>query len=160
MKSTKLACAAVAAVFVSVAAATPALALPDTYVTATGSNANNCAITTPCQTMAFGVSQTDAGGVLHCLDNNNYFNGATITQSITIDCSNTTADGGAFIINGSGISVHIRGLSMRQVGTGLCFRERRGPLRRELSHLREYQRHRVCALRRGQPFYRKQYYPK
>jgi hypothetical protein len=121
MKSTNLACAAVAAVFVSVAAATPALALPDTYVTATGSNANNCAITTPCQTMAFGVSHTDAGGVLHCLDNNNYFNGATITQSITIDCSNTTADGGAFIINGSGISVHIRGLSMRQVGTGVVF---------------------------------------
>jgi hypothetical protein len=121
MKPTNLACAAVAAILIAVAAATPALAgIDDTYVSITGNDANICTITAPCQTMARAFSQTVSGGVLHCLDSSNY-SSATITQSITIDCSNTTAGGGAFTINGSGIIVHIRGLTMWGLGTGIIF---------------------------------------
>jgi hypothetical protein len=85
---------AVAAILVAVAPATPAFASSDdTYVSITGSDSNSCVITAPCLTMAHAVSQTVSGGVLHCLDSSDYST-ATITQSITIDCSNTTAGGG------------------------------------------------------------------
>jgi hypothetical protein len=85
---------AVAAILVAVAPATPTFASSDdTYVSITGSDSNFCVITAPCLTMAHAVSQTVSGGVLHCLDSSDYST-ATITQSITIDCSNTTAGGG------------------------------------------------------------------
>jgi hypothetical protein len=121
MKLTNLACAAVAAILVAVAPTAPALAgIDDTYVSITGSDANSCSITAPCLTISRAVSQTVSGGVLHCLDSSDY-GGAVITTSITIDCSNTTAGGGGFIINGSSIIVHIRGLIMWGLGIAINF---------------------------------------
>jgi hypothetical protein len=120
MKSTNHAYAAVAAILVAVAPATPAFAVSDSYISAAGNDASSCAINVPCASMAHAVSQTQAGGVLHCLDSGDYA-GATITQSITIDCSNTTAGAGPFTINGSGITVHIRGLAIWEFATGINF---------------------------------------
>ena len=119
MKSTKLVCAGIAAILVAVAPVTPALAAFDTYLSIFGTDNNSCAISTPCQTMVRAMTETSTGGVLHCLDSNDYFTGNTITvitQSITIDCSNTTAAVGPFTINGSDIIVHFKGLTMPNVG--------------------------------------------
>jgi hypothetical protein len=121
MKSTNIAYAVVAAILVAVAAGSPALAAIDSYVLATGSDSNNCSVSAPCQTMAHAISVTNPSGVLHCLDSNDYFilTPITITQSITIDCFNTTAIGPSFIINGTGVTVHIKGLTM--TGSAITF---------------------------------------
>jgi hypothetical protein len=97
------------------AAVPPALAstLASTYVSAAGSDSSDCDVTAPCQSFARAITQTASGGVLHCLDSNNYTTTPlTLVQSITIDCSNTTADAGSFVINGASAIVHIKGLTL------------------------------------------------
>ena len=44
-----------------------------------------------------------------------------LTATITIDCSNTTAAVGPVTINGSGIIVHIKGLTMFGLSAGITF---------------------------------------
>jgi hypothetical protein len=123
MKSTNFACTTVAAILFAGAAATPALAdgSDDTYISGTGSDMNNCSLSSPCQSMTRAVNTTASGGVIHCLDS--FDNGeALIAQSITIDCSNSTAGGGPFTINGPGATVVIRGLFMSNLGAaGIIF---------------------------------------
>jgi hypothetical protein len=128
MTSTNLGYAALAAIgLLAAAPATPAFAQNfDSYVSATGSSID-CTITSPCSSIGYAVSQTALSGVVHCLDSADYRAPVAITQSITIDCSNTTAEAGAFTINGSGAVVHIIGLQVLGFGlprpggvTGTC----------------------------------------
>jgi hypothetical protein len=115
MKLTKLAYATFTAVALVAAAPAPAFAIFDTYISATGSDANPCTITNPCATFGGALSATQISGVIHCLDSRDYTDGiVTITKSVTIDCSNTTASGGPFVINGTGIEVQFIGLTMLQ----------------------------------------------
>lgn len=59
-----------------------------TWVSGTGSDANPCSRTAPCQTFAGAISKTAANGEINCLDPGGY-GSVTITKSITIDCTGT-----------------------------------------------------------------------
>jgi hypothetical protein len=92
-------------------ASTPAQAtLFRTYVSAGGADGNPCSLTSPCATIAHAVTQTTSGGILSCLDANDYSSGAVpITVSITIDCSQFGSGIGPFSINTAGVTVVIKG---------------------------------------------------
>jgi hypothetical protein len=84
MKLTKLAYATFTAVALVAAAPAPAFAIFDTYISATGSDANPCTITNPCATFGGALSATQISGVIHCLDSRDYTDGiVTITKSVT-----------------------------------------------------------------------------
>jgi len=116
MKTSTLVCAGLAAVFVSVLPVMPAQASFKTFVSASGSDANNCSLSAPCASIGHAVSQTFTGGIVSCLDSNNYTDLVTITISLTIDCGGTTAAGGPFVVNGAGISVVIKNISIFDIG--------------------------------------------
>src|ERR1043165_5430181 len=61
-----------------------------TWVSATGSDANPCSRTAPCQTFAGAFSKTATGGEINCIDPSG-FGTLTITKSITIDCHDVFA---------------------------------------------------------------------
>jgi hypothetical protein len=87
----------------------PAQAGFKTFVSASGSDENTCTLSSPCATMGKAVSETFSGGIVSCLDGSDYSGQVTITGSITIDCETFQSGIGPFIVNGSGITVVIRG---------------------------------------------------
>ncbi len=92
-----------------------------TWVSGVGSDVNPCSRTAPCQTFAGAISKTAAGGEINCLDPGG-FGTLNITKSITIDCHYTHGSVLAslvngFIINGAGIVVNLRGLSVNGANT-------------------------------------------
>lgn len=94
-----------------------------TWVSGVGDDANPCSRTAPCKTFAGAISKTVSGGEIDCLDPGG-FGAVTITKSITIDCSGTlgsvlAAGTNGININGLGITVNLRGLSINGVGSGL-----------------------------------------
>jgi len=88
-----------------------------TWVSGSGDDDAACTRAAPCQTFAGALSKTAAGGEINCLDAGG-FGAPTITKSITIDCSGIYSSIQApvglqgMIINGAGIVVRIRGLSI------------------------------------------------
>jgi hypothetical protein len=100
----------------------PATALPRTYVSAHGADSGACSRAFPCRTFFHAVNVTDPGGVLSCVDSGNY-GVAIISRSITIDCTGSlaginAAGTTAVTINGAGIIVRLRNLSINGMGTG------------------------------------------
>jgi Right handed beta helix region len=92
----------------------------DSYVSAAGSDDNFCTISKPCLTIGHAIARTIKEGTVHCLDS--FGNAAlSITQSITIDCSNTTARVAGISIDGSNLSVYLIGLELVGQGTGIKF---------------------------------------
>ncbi len=96
-----------------------------TWVSGVGDDANPCSRTAPCKTLAGAISKTAAAGEIDCLDPGG-FGTLTITKSITIDCGgggivgSVLASGVAgFNINGNGINVILRNLSINGTGTTL-----------------------------------------
>ena len=94
-----------------------------TWVSGVGDDVNPCSRTAPCKTFAGAISKTAAGGEIDCLDPGG-FGAVTITKSITIDGT----DGGGFgsilhgsvngiIVNGPGVAVTLRNLSINGAGT-------------------------------------------
>jgi hypothetical protein len=73
-----------------------------TWVSGTGSDANPCSRTAPCQTFAGAISKTAAGGEINCLDPGG-FGAVTITKSMTINCEYTE---GGVLAGGNGITVN------------------------------------------------------
>src|SRR5262249_49475087 len=103
--------------------AAPAQAQTRTWVSGVGDDVNPCSRTAPCKTFAGAISKTAAGGEIDCLDPGG-FGAVTITKSITLDCTGTfgsilAARTNGVNVNGAGISVVLRGLSIQGVGTGL-----------------------------------------
>lgn len=96
-----------------------------TWISGVGDDANPCSRTAPCKTFAGAISKTATGGEIDCLDPGG-FGGATITKSITFDCSSVI--GGVLVsgtngitINAAGGNVILRGLDINGVaGTGLA----------------------------------------
>lgn len=93
-----------------------------TWVSGGGDDANPCSLAAPCKTFANALTKTVANGIINCLAPGG-FGTAFINKSITIDC------GGAFggilapglngiTVNGAGIVVNIRNLSIEGMGTG------------------------------------------
>jgi Right handed beta helix region len=123
---TKLSSALCVAVFFGLAlhAAPASAALFKTFVSGTGNDANNCDLATPCRTIPHAITQTVSGGILNCLDGTDFTSTATITASITIDCSGSGAGGGPFIINTANVVVTIKGLTIFVNGAaGIDFRQ-------------------------------------
>jgi hypothetical protein len=91
-----------------------------TWVSGVGNDANPGSRTAPCKTFAGAISKTANPGEIDCLDPGG-FGAVTITKSVTLDGSGTfgsilaSATTGV-IINGAGINVTLRGLSIQGAG--------------------------------------------
>ena len=106
--------------------AAPAQAGPNrTWVSGTGADSGTCAITAPCKTFAFALTQTAAGGEIDVLSPGGY---GTVTINHAISIINDgvgvaaigTSSGNAITITaGATDSVHLRGLTLAGLGTGL-----------------------------------------
>jgi hypothetical protein len=105
-------------------------ASPQTWVSGTGGDSGACSFAAPCKTFAFALSQTTAGGAINVLSSGN-FGPVTITKSISIVAEgvealiNTAAGGAAVLVNGPGILVSLRGLTIELHGSdssGISFR--------------------------------------
>ena len=99
------------------------MAATRTWVSGVGDDANPGSRTAPCKTFAGAISKTADGGEIDALDPGG-FGAVTITKSIKIDGSGTfasvlVAGTNAIIINGAGIDVTIRGLSINGANSGL-----------------------------------------
>src|SRR5438128_1947354 len=94
-----------------------------TWVSGVGDDVNPCSRTAPCKTFAGAISKTATGGEIDALDPGG-FGAVTITKSITIDGTGTLASilsSGVqgVIVNGAGVVVRLRGLSITGAGTTL-----------------------------------------
>ena len=104
-------------------AATAAAQATRTWVSGVGDDANPCSRTAPCKTFAGAISKTAAGGEINATDPAG-FGAVTITKSITIDGGGTMSSILASLtnginINGAGIVVTLRHLSINGAGNGL-----------------------------------------
>jgi hypothetical protein len=108
------------------AAILPASALAQasrTWVSGSGSDANPCSRTAPCQTFAGAILKTAARGEINCLDPAGY-GGFTILHSITIKCAYTeggvlVAGTNAIVINAAATdTVILEGLDINGLGQG------------------------------------------
>ncbi len=103
----------------------PAAALANrTFVSGKGTDGGTCTRAVPCQTFAFALTQTNAGGEIDVLDPGGY-GAVTITKAISIvnDGVGTVgikvSSGNAITINaGANDSVHLRGLTIEGLGSG------------------------------------------
>lgn len=94
-----------------------------TWVSGVGDDANPCSRTAPCKTWAGAISKTAVGGEINAIDPGG-FGAVTITKSITIDggesqSSILAAGTNGINVNGAGIVVTLRNLSINGAGTGL-----------------------------------------
>jgi hypothetical protein len=94
-----------------------------TWVSGVGDDVNPCSRTAPCKTFAGAISKTAAGGEISVLDPGGY-GAVTITKSMTINGTGTLASissaltPNAVIVNGAGIKVVLRNISINGAGTG------------------------------------------
>ncbi len=105
--------------------AVPAQAANRTWVSGIGTDGGACARAAPCKTFAFALSQTAAGGEIDVLDPGGY-GAVTITKAVSIvnDGVGVAAIGassgnGVTINAGAGDSVHLRGLTIEGLGSGV-----------------------------------------
>jgi hypothetical protein len=101
--------------------ATPLVAQTRTWVSGTGSDANPCSRTAPCQTFSGALSKTAALGEINAIDPGGCgtFNS---TKSITVDgrgpmSSILASNTNGIIINGAGIVVNLRNLTINGAST-------------------------------------------
>ena len=111
-----LACA-----FLLLAAAQVAPAAQRTFVASTGNDANACSLATPCRGFARAMTQTDSKGEIIVLDSAGY-GAVTVDKSVSIIAPPgvyagiTVFSGDGIVVNGSGISVVLRGLTINGQG--------------------------------------------
>ena len=94
-----------------------------TWVSGVGDDVNPCSRTAPCKTFAGAISKTAAGGEINALDPGGY-GAVTITKSMTIQGTGTHASilasfTNGINVNGAGIKVVIRDISINGAGTTL-----------------------------------------
>jgi hypothetical protein len=90
MRKIVLSLAVLAAILLPALYAAPAHANFHSWVSHSGSDANDCQQTSPCATFTRALSQTGDSGEVSCLDSGS-FGELNITVSITIDCTGTVA---------------------------------------------------------------------
>jgi hypothetical protein len=130
MRTTSLLLASLA--LATLAAITPARAQNTrSWVSASGSDANPCTRASPCLTFQRAHDQTNAGGILNCVNSGDFSNDAAllaallISKSITVDCSGTSArlhanpqTGVAVRIMAQGVVVTLRHVAIQGGGNG------------------------------------------
>ena len=105
--------------------AAPAQAGPNrTWVSGMGTDSGACTRAAPCKTFPFALTQTAAGGEIDVLDPAGYGT-VTITKAISIVNDGVgaatigTSSGNGITINaGANDSVHLRGLTIEELGSG------------------------------------------
>jgi nitrous oxidase accessory protein NosD len=104
MKTFMLANTVVATMLALFLPAGPAQAQTRTWVASTGSDANLCTRTSPCQTLAGAISKTAAGGEVSIIDSAVYVAGTlTINKAITINGEGALAS----VIASSGTAITV-----------------------------------------------------
>ena len=94
------------------------------YVSGVGVDTGGCQRDAPCQTFAYALGVTNAGGEIDCIDHGG-FGTVTINKPITIDCGalgsilSSGADGIVIAGTPAGSAVTIRNLSINGTGGGL-----------------------------------------
>lgn len=90
-----------------------------TWVSGTGVDNSNCFRSAPCGSFSAALSATAPGGVVSCADSSNDVGPVAISKSVTIDCTGNygsvlanSGSGNGIEINGVGIDVTIRGLTV------------------------------------------------
>jgi hypothetical protein len=63
------------------------------WVATTGSDSNDCYLTTPCRSFSHVLTKTATNGVITCLDSGT-FGGLAVNRSLTINCNGGKADSG------------------------------------------------------------------
>jgi hypothetical protein len=111
MISTKLASIGLGAALSVVLLVLPAHA-QRTYVATGGANFSGCTFSNPCSNMSTAIAETLSGGTLSCLTDGEFGEAVNITVTMTIDCIGTTANVGPFTINGTGITVTIKNVTI------------------------------------------------
>ena len=97
---------------------------PTTYVSGAGVDSGGCQRDAPCQTFAYALSVTTAGGEIDCIDHGG-FGTVTINKPITIDCGalgsilSSGTDGIVIAGTPAASAVTIRNLSINGTGGGL-----------------------------------------
>ena len=95
-----------------------------TWVSGVGDDVNPCGRTAPCKTFAGAISKTADRGEINVLDPAGY-GAVTINKNISIENDGALAGilvsvgSNGIIVNGAGIDVVIRGLTIDGIGTGL-----------------------------------------
>jgi hypothetical protein len=97
-----------------------------TWVSHSGTDSNNCQVSSPCATFSRALGQTVDGGEITCLDSG-AFGELYVGISVTVDCTGTMAAAdtvvgfgcvsGAIDVNAPGKVVILRGLSWTAVGS-------------------------------------------
>jgi hypothetical protein len=110
-----------AAVMLAALSATPAGAIPRTFVAGNGSG-STCTRAAPCATFQEAHDATDSNGEINCIDTG-AFGGLIISKSITIDCAGSAAAAGSQIgIDTPGVTVRLRNLTLTtQAGFTVSF---------------------------------------
>ena len=120
MRKFALLSANLAAMLVALLPGTPAQALNNvSFVSSTGTG-SACTRAAPCPLLGDAISATAPGGEINCVDSGSgLLTGfMTIQKSITIDCAGTATVTGSIQINGAGIVVKIRNLTITGLGSG------------------------------------------
>jgi hypothetical protein len=96
-----------------------ALAHTVRYISATGSDGNNCSQVAPCLSLQRGIDRTPAGSELIVLDSGDFGSGASINKSISISAVGVSASlGGGITIDNADATVVLRGLRLNGAGGG------------------------------------------
>jgi hypothetical protein len=121
IRKVALSLAVLAAILLPALYAVPAHAVYHAWVSHSGNDGSDCTVADPCASFARALSQTAGGGLVGCLDSEN-FGVPVITISVVIDCrgtvsTNLTDDstvscGTAIVINAPGNVVTLRGLNL------------------------------------------------
>jgi hypothetical protein len=120
MSSPRVAVVALLLTVVALAVPAAASAIPHTYVSGVGDDANPCTMGAECRTWAGAISKTDAGGTISAIDSG-AFGTVSVTKSITIDgggfLAGTLATGqNGIIVNATGGDVVLEGLTLDSPG--------------------------------------------
>ncbi len=112
---------AVAFSYVALGHSSPVEAAQRTFVSTSGNDANACSLVSPCRGFAKAITVTDTGGEIVVLDSGGYGTVA-ITKSVSIAAPAgvyagvSVISGDGITINGSGINVFLRGLTINGQG--------------------------------------------
>jgi hypothetical protein len=124
MRKFAFAFAAVVAIMGLTGAGSAAAQNLQSYVSGNGVDPNTCGFKDPCFSLNTAINNTAPGGEVHCLDSGIGFGSVAINQSVTIDCAGVP---GFLTINGSGIVVTLRNLTIASAGrnnlTGIDFQQ-------------------------------------
>ena len=128
MKHTTIIVAAGLALAATLPAAPTSALSARTFVSPTGSDANNCSLATPCRFFQAAFAKTNAGGEIAVLGTAGYNNGATFTINKAISIVNpggfeagiVVPSGGTGIVISAGVNdaVNLRGLTIEGGGVG------------------------------------------